>query len=211
MMNQPNNINRNFRGQQAAEKVLCFCRKHFIVLVRPFLLTAMIMGTLVFSIMLTLQLRGGEEWPWRLVLVGAFFTLTVAYHTFFLRLVQYYLEMFVVTNYRVIDLEKSVFIHDDKEMVDLHEIQDIKKNQDGVLANLLNYGDITITTASTISSMVLQKIPHPDYYLNRINEGKRHYILERRTQKGVDGTLVIPTNITPMPANPPPPGENEHP
>lgn len=178
--------NRHFHGQQPAERVLCFCRKHPIVLLRPFLLTGLIMATLAAGIVLLLQLPGTDAWPWRLLLVAFFLTMTVAHHGFFLRFLQYYLEIVILTNYRVIDLKKSVFIHDDKEMIDLHEIQDIKKNQDGIWANMFNYGDIVITTASTTSSMSLPDLPHPDYHLNRINEGKRHYILDRRSQKAVD-------------------------
>lgn len=192
--------NRHFHGQQPAERVLCFCRKHPIVLLRPFLLTVTIMATLAAGIVLLLQLPGTDAWLWRLLLAAFFLTMTVAHHGFFLRFLQYYLEIVILTNYRVIDLKKSVFIHDDKEMVDLHEIQDIKKSQDGIWANLFNYGDIVITTASTTSSMSLQDLPHPDYYLNRINEGKRHYILDRRRQKSLEGGAINPTNSpTPLP------------
>ncbi len=192
-----------FRGQQLAEKVLCFCRKHPIVLLRPLLLTTGIMSTLTSAIVLLIRVPtnangGGEEWPLRMLLVGCFLLMTIAHHGFFFRLFQHYLGIVILTNYRVIDLEKSVFIQDDKEMVDLHEIQDIKKRQDGLWANLLDYGDIAITTASTSSSMILHDLPHPDYYLNRINEGKRHYIQDRRNQKAADRT---PTNITPTPHN----------
>ncbi len=191
--------NRHFHGQQPAERVLCFCRKHPIVLWRPFLLTGLIMATLAAGIVLLLGLPGTEAWPWRLLLAAFFLTMTVAHHGFFLRFFQHYLEIVILTNYRVIDLKKSVFIHDDKEMVDLHEIQDIKKNQDGLWANIFNYGDIIITTSSSTSSMSLQDLPHPDYYLNRINEGKRHYILDRRSQKAVD-RAGVPHSGTEAPA-----------
>lgn len=177
-------MNRNFRGQQSLEEVICFWRKHPVVLLRPFLINnglflASIVG--LFYIVSTGVLA--ESVTLKIITLGIFTLMTITHHVFFTRLFHYYLDIVIITNYRVIDLRKSVFLQDDKEIIDLHEIQDIKKNQDGILANFLNYGNIKIATASLSTSMTLRSIPRPEYYLNQINQTKRHYILYRRHQK----------------------------
>lgn len=178
------NTDRNFRGQQRLETVTCFSRKHPIVLLRSFLIMfgMMLAASVGIYFILTMETEvfsGGLKAMAVLFFVG----ITLTHHLFFLRMFHYFLEIMIITNYRVIDLRKSVFLHDGKEIIDLHEIQDIKKNQDGLLPNLLNYGDIKIATASISTAMTLHTLPRPEYYLNQINQTKRHYILYRRHQK----------------------------
>ena len=96
--------------------------------------------------------------------------ITLAQHVFFLRFLNYYLDIVIITNYRIIDLKKSLFIHDEKEIIDLHEIQDTQKMQTGIFPNFLNYGDIKIVVPSMTRAMVLPYMPRPEYYLNQINQ-----------------------------------------
>lgn len=178
------NTNRNFQGQQPMEGVICFCRKHPIVLLRSFIILTglMVSASLgIFFIFNTGMLS--ESVTLKMLLSLLLVLITGTHHFFFLKIFNYFLEIMILTNYRVIDLKKSVFMQDDKEIIDLHEIQDIKKNQDGILPNFLNYGDIKIATASLSTSMTLRRLPNPEYYLNQINQTKRHYILYRRHQK----------------------------
>jgi hypothetical protein len=178
------NENRNFQGQQKMEGVICFCRKHPIVLLRPFfIMTGLLIGASIGIFFVLSAPTIGSNFFLKVFLANLFTMMTITHHVFFLKLFHYFLDIVIVTNYRVIDLRKSVFLQDDKEIIDLHEIQDIKKNQDGILPNFLNYGDIKIATASLSTSMTLRTLPHPEYYLNQINQTKRDYILFRRHQK----------------------------
>ena len=178
------NTNRNFQGQQPMEVVICFSRKHPIVLLKPFLVMTGLMGMASAGLFLIFGTgMAGESLVSKTAIALLFVLITVTHHLFFLKLFHYCLDIMILTNYRVIDLKKSVFMQDDKEIIDLHEIQDIKKNQDGILPNFLDYGDIKIATASLSTSMTLRTLPSPEYYLNQINQTKRHYILYRRHQK----------------------------
>ena len=174
---------RNFRGQQKAEKVLCFCRKHPIVLVRIVLVTIILFTTSITTFLIIPVDRMRESIFIQAILFALVIMGILTFHMFFLRLLNFYLNIVIITNYRIIDLRKSLFIHDDKEIIDLHEIQDTKKIQKGILANFLNYGDIIVVIPSLTTSMHLHYIPKPEYHLNRINQSKRGYILDRRRQK----------------------------
>jgi hypothetical protein len=182
------NSNRHFMGQQKAEKVICYCRKHPIVLLRSFLIAT---SLAIVSIMGAIFIISTGQLEESLVLQGVFFMLmvllTITGHVFFLRVLNFYLDIMILTNYRIIALKKSLYTHDDKEIIDLHEIQDMKKIQEGIFANFINFGTVVIITPSMTSSMNLHYLPKPEYYLNRVNEAKRLYILDRRRQKFQSG------------------------
>ena len=147
--------------------------------------------------LLLIPLSGIKEHLSLQIFIFAFLLfITLAQHVFFLRFLNYYLDIVIITNYRIIDLKKSLFIHDEKEIIDLHEIQDTQKMQTGIFPNFMNYGDIKIVVPSMTRAMRLPYMPRPEYYLNHINQCKRLYILERRRQKGF--------NVPPTPQKEPP-------
>lgn len=183
-MNAENdNTNRHFYGQQSAEKVICFCRKHPIVLVRIVTVFSILFGIQICAFIFVPIAEIKQYVFLQVLFFGIILMFIVIEHVFFLRILNYYLDIVIITNYRVIDLKKSIFIHDEKEIIDLHEIQDTQKIQTGILPNFLNYGDVKIMIPSLTKALVLPYMPRPEYYLNQINQCKRHYILDRRRQK----------------------------
>ncbi len=179
----PDNTNRHFRGQQRAEKVVTFTRKHPIVLARIVLITLCMFAASATTFLIIPFERMKESVSIQLTLFVLVLMVMLTFHMFFLRIMNFYLDIVIITNYRVIDMRKSLFMHDDKEIIDLHEIQDTKKTQNGILANFLNYGTIVVVIPSLTTSMHLPYMPKPEYYLNQINQTKRGYILDRRRQK----------------------------
>jgi hypothetical protein len=182
------NTDRHFLGQQKTEGVNEYSREHPIVLV-PFLFVWLVVtGGLSFGLFLIIHMEGVAQSFWGpfSVLVTVIL-LTTVQHIFALRVFNYYLDMVILTSYRVINIHKSLFLYDSKEFIDLNEIQDIKKVQEGIWPNLLNYGNLTIHVATMNDPMTLHHIPKPDYYLHKINGAKRDYIAERRRQKYGNG------------------------
>lgn len=183
-MDEIDNTDRHFQGQQKNEEVKHFTRKHPVILF-PFIGIWFVLSSALVLVFISLftagDIRGSLLFK-SVFLVSAIFFI-ILNHFFFLRLLNYYFEIVILTNYRVINMRKTLFIYDDKEIVDLHEIQDIKKHQAGIWPNLLNYGDLLVTVSTTSSSMILRDIPNPEYYFNQINHSKRGYILGRRKEK----------------------------
>jgi hypothetical protein len=177
-----NNTNRHFKGQHKTEAVSCFCRKHWIILVKDFL------GFIIFLTLLIITgiyLKGIYNFfsqdsffinVMAIAIAGLF---TFYLHKFFLRMVRYFLEIVIITNYRIVVLNKSLYLKDSKDATDLPKIQDIKKRQNGILRNFLRFGDLEITLSSSSTTKVLSFIPNPDYHFRKINNLKREYIKER--------------------------------
>lgn len=180
---EDDNTNRHFCGQQSAEKVICFCRKHPIVLVRIVTIFGILFGISLCAFVFVPMSEIKQHIFLQILFFGIILMTILIEHMFFLRILNYYLDIVIITNYRIIDLKKSLFIHDEKEIIDLHEIQDTQKIQTGIFPNFLNYGDVKIMIPSLTKALVLPYMPRPEYYLNQINQCKRHYILDRRHQK----------------------------
>lgn len=179
------NTNKHFKGQQKNEIVHCFCRKHWIVLL-PHLLG-------IFSALAILLLFISINHSYIADLIGGplyvaatwFFLLGLTYyfHYFFIRIFNYYLQILIITNFRIIHLDQTLYFHRNRDSIDLPEIQDIEIQQNGLLKTLLNYGELIITLSSAHASKTIYCIPNPEYHFRKINKTKREYITLRRLQK----------------------------
>ena len=188
MIPEGDNTNRHFKGQHRTEYVSCFCRKHWIILVKDFL---------GFFILLTLLILTGiflkgiynffsqDSFFINVMALGVAGIFTFYLQKFFLRIIQYFLEIVIITNYRIVVLNKSLYLKDSKDATDLPKIQDIKKRQDGILKNFLRFGDLEITLSSSSTTKLLTFIPNPDYHFRKINTLKREYIKERLGQSRI--------------------------
>lgn len=169
------NTNRNFKGQQKNEVVQCFTRRHWIVLA-PYFLAALIMAIIIPSYILFVDhpsLRSFFDITmYRVLAFAAVLLVTHFLHYFFLRLFNYYLQIVVITNSRVIHLNQTLYFQRERDSIDLPEIQDIVIQRRGILKTLLNYGEITITLSSAHATKTLTHIPNPDYYFRKLNKIK---------------------------------------
>lgn len=86
----------------------------------------------------------------------------VAYLFFYVHFIDYYLDVWIVTNDRLIDIEQRGLFHRSVTEVDLYRIQDVTTNTSGIFGTIFKYGDVTVTTASTNTSIIFKNIPHPD-------------------------------------------------
>ncbi|MCX6790903.1 MAG: PH domain-containing protein, partial [Candidatus Gribaldobacteria bacterium] len=74
----------------------------------------------------------------------------------------YSLNTVVVTNQRIIENhQQGLFKHIENEMR-LDKVQDVTVTINGVLANLLNFGDLFIQSAGTQNEFNFKTLPHPE-------------------------------------------------
>lgn len=174
------NTNRNFKGQLANEDVLCFCRKHWVSIIHylaalPIFWAFFIWFSLIASNfgVTTHQTLGF------LFIIGG----TYLHHRIFIRLFNYYLQIMIVTNFRIIEMDKTVFFNDSRDTLDVKEIQDMVMKKSGLLCTLLDYGDIEIHLSSVTEPRVITYVPNPEYHFRKIHKTKRAYISGRQQEK----------------------------
>ncbi len=70
-------------------------------------------------------------------------------------------DFYAVTNYRVIHRERTILIRDDQEEARLDKVQNTSVNQNSLLAQLLDYGDVGIETAGVGAAVMFRMIHEP--------------------------------------------------
>lgn len=176
-----NPAHKNFKGQFEDEVVLCYFRKHWIKIIRRVLLIPILIIVIFsgFSFFNVLSQNGLLVHV--LVLLG-FGLLTYLIHKQFLAIFHYYLNTVMITNYRVVEVDKSLYFVNTKNSVDLHNIQDVQKNQVGLLQSLFNYGSLIIVLSGASESVHLDLVPRPEYQFKKINQVKSAYLPERNNR-----------------------------
>lgn len=95
------------------------------------------------------------------ILLGLGAWLLVLWTVFFVLWTNYYLDILLVTNLRIIDIEQHGLFARDIAEVSLGNVQDIKVEVLGVLPSLLNFGTIHIQTAGEAKEVVVHNVPKP--------------------------------------------------
>lgn len=169
------NRDKHFKGQQTREEVICFCRKHWIA-VLPHIgfwaLLTLIESVFILSFGKFAGLVKGNVGI-GILYVGVLVLMTIYLHKIFLRLFAHFLNIVIFTDSRVIVHNKTLFLQDSHEVLDIDKIQDVKKSQDGIFKNLLRYGELVITLASNNASRLLPYVPNVNFHFRCLSRIKK--------------------------------------
>lgn len=73
----------------------------------------------------------------------------------------YYLDIWIVTNKRIIDLEQKGLFHRKSSVFRIERIQDITVETRGIIATLLNFGNLHVQTAGEAHEFSMNGIANP--------------------------------------------------
>ncbi len=99
----------------------------------------------------------------------------------FLSFAAYYLDIFVVTNERVVHIEQKNLFNRVIAEVRLSRIQDITITIAGLFPTMLHYGDIRIQTAAEVSEFAFTQVTRPERLKELIMQEHRHAVAEEST------------------------------
>ena len=167
----------NFKGQLDDEIVIFFFRRHWSKI-----LTNLFMISLIFICFILVflfdfglvSLDGQDVHNLKWVILIVLTVLTGLLHFQFSKIFYYHLHTVVVTNMRLVIVDKSIFFRDSRDSIDLLKIQDVNKKQNGLLPTLLNYGSLELTLMGSETPVVIDLVPTPDHYFKRMNEIKQN-------------------------------------
>jgi len=77
------------------------------------------------------------------------------------RAVDWYNDIYVVTDERIIDIEKTPFSTEDRREAQLTMIQDVHYLTPGFIAQNLNFGNVEIETAGRAGAFTFDSVPNP--------------------------------------------------
>lgn len=152
----------------AGEKIQLVVRKHWF----SFFLTALFFALLALLPLLL------ADYAWALVadsplLVGLDSSglFLFLYAVWFLGLwvmlalewTDYYLDVWYITDERLVDIEQKWLFHRDEAILRFDKIEDIAVETRGLIATLLGFGTIRIQTAGTEREFIMRFAAHPDH------------------------------------------------
>lgn len=155
--------NFHFKGQNPNEEILLVIRRHWFDIFQQFLVVFLMIFLLIFSFFIFPyfldDFNGAKIRTLTLFLENSFAVLIWLYA--FLIWIDYYFDVWIITNKRIINVEqKGLFMRHISEL-ELPKVQDVTTEIEGIIPSILNYGDVHIQTAGTVTRFVFWHVPNP--------------------------------------------------
>lgn len=160
------------------EHIVIFLRRHWFVLFSKYLFMALLGLAPIAVYILAKQL-----FPTSLAneSVRAVVGLSVSIYYLFIWLtmytvfIDYYLDVWIVTNHRIIDREQKGLFHLTVSEQSIKQVQDVSSNMQGILPTLLEYGDVLIQSAAAKNKFQFKQVPEPEIVAMEINKLATEY------------------------------------
>lgn len=151
--------------QKSYEKVVYKLHRHpitFVPIVLLFLILMLIPGVVYFMInnLYPALLQGQTLFPLT-ILSASIFYLSI-YLFFYAQFIDFYLDIWIVTNDRIVDIEQHGLFSRSISELDLFRIQDVTTEVHGIFPSLFRYGDVYVKTASANVNIVFRNVPNPN-------------------------------------------------
>jgi len=155
----------DFIKQKTYEKVEYLLRRHPITFLSKFFLFLILLSIpiIVYFLFITLfaDLLASEIIFALAVLLASVYYLSIILF-FYTQFVVFYLDIWIVTNDRIIDVYQHGLFSRTISEFDLYRIQDVTVEIKGLFASLFNYGIVNIKTASGNANITFYNIPNPN-------------------------------------------------
>ena len=149
------------------EEIVTIVRRHwfslavegFVDVLIFFLLTVGIIALDAFIIANDLEYLGSALLPlsiFTLSFVGLFLWMH-----FFASWSDHWLDAWIVTNERVINIEQHGFFRREVSSFPLSRIQDVTYTISGIIPTWLHFGDVRVQTASISDDLIMKQVPFP--------------------------------------------------
>jgi membrane protein YdbS with pleckstrin-like domain len=157
-------IDYSFPGQREDEEVKFILRRHPITLVPVVFISCfmVVLPLAAYSFFIAPTFPFFLREPYH----DFYFLLTTIYYGFlwiilFIEWLDYYLDVWIITNQRILDIQQKNLFHRVASEIDLKRVQDISSTVEGPLQTFFQYGDIQIQTASENNLINPRQVPHP--------------------------------------------------
>lgn len=164
---------KSLPNARPGEHVVLFLRRHWIDVLRVFMFTTFLIiiplfvgGALVFvdAPVLSHAVFG----PILLSLLGAY--LLIVLIVTITEITDYWLDVWIVTNERIINSEQHGLFNRVVSEVHLNQIQDITSEQRGLIGTFLTFGNVYAQTAAERERFTFKNIDNPDTVKIHIGE-----------------------------------------
>lgn len=147
------------------EKVIYSLRRHPIIFIGDVLLILVLVTAplgiyFVIGSMWPELLTGPVSEPVLVLTASAYYFLVWLF--FLMNFVDYYLDLWIVTNDRVLNVEQHGLFSRTIAELDLANVQDVTSEVKGVIAFVFGYGNVYIQTAAEKERFVFEQVHDPE-------------------------------------------------
>lgn len=147
------------------EKIIKIIRKDAFILFGKFILAVILTGLPALAGLMMFRLypnllEGEISYP-LIVLATSGYALFIWLFLFF-SFIDYYLDVWLITNERIIDIRQEGFFSRTVAELKLFQIQDVTSELKGFSKFVFRYGDVYVQTAGEVQRFTFRQIPHPE-------------------------------------------------
>lgn len=150
-----------FPSQKPYERTELFLRRHKLILFLIYFWSGLLalLGLAAFYFSKNFMLLEGDI----LTLIYFFLTiyLMIIWQFLFKGLTDYYLDTWIVTDHRILEIHQIGLFKRDISELRLSKIQDVSVKIEGITPTFFNYGDLIIQTAGVVQEFKFEEIPNP--------------------------------------------------
>jgi uncharacterized membrane protein YdbT with pleckstrin-like domain len=166
-------IENQIPSRQPGEKLILFLRRHWVILVsRWFIFAGLALIPLGFYAFILYNYAWIFEdaflYPALLLLASSYYLFIMLF--FFNSFIDYYLDVWIVTDQRIINIEQRGMFNREIAEHDLDKIQDVSGIQKGFFQTLFSYGDVHVQTAGEIQRFIFRQVDNPFDVVRKINK-----------------------------------------
>lgn len=175
-------VGKFFPSQKSEEQVFLLLRKHWFTYV-AFLAIAAVMSLPLTGLFVYWSISPDifVDLTADIAIVAASAYLLFIIALLLYGFIDYYLDVYIVTNERIVSVEQDGFFKRKISELYLSNVQDVNAQVVGPFATFINYGDILIQTAGERPNFIFKSIPRP-YRISKIIVDLHEAILEEEGQ-----------------------------
>lgn len=160
-----------FRDLNESEEILLFLRRHFVTNV-PWIVQGIFLTLLPIFIGIIINSLGISTIiiPQSLSLFSLLFYYLFVFEFFFLHFLNWFYNISLVTNQRVIDFDFRVLFSKQVAATKIVQIEDVSLSEVGLIRSVFDYGDVRIQTAGTVEFFEFLAVPHPEKIVHIISD-----------------------------------------
>jgi uncharacterized membrane protein YdbT with pleckstrin-like domain len=159
-----------FETQEKEETVELFLRQHPIVNIPWIALAAFLLLIPSFFPYILQAVKLPISLPLNYMFVAGVFWYVATFGFILTNLMHWFFNIYIVTDERLVDIDFYFLLYKHFSEAELSKIQDISYTSSGILPTLLNYGNVTIQTASELPTLDFEMVPHPEKIVEKIRE-----------------------------------------
>ncbi|OIO07804.1 hypothetical protein CO115_04520 [Candidatus Falkowbacteria bacterium CG_4_9_14_3_um_filter_36_9] len=147
------------------EKIIKVIRRDLFILIKKVdILILLVLLPLFFFYAITLNLpdllTGNISLPIIILIISAYFLFLWLFFLF--SFIDYYLDFWIVTNERIIDVQQNGFFSRIISEQKLDKIQDVTSEVHGMMATLFHFGNVQVQTAGAKQKFNFEDVPYPN-------------------------------------------------